>query len=519
MGVRRKLRRKNMLFSGAISLSVSAFIYLIVFWTSTEREFTNATEAAKLAFLPIFAFQAFVLMFLGTGALASGIAEEKEQGLLDYQRMTPMQVNDKIIGYLFGLPVREYFMFAITVPFVGFATIAGGISIWKVLQLYIAFFTSVWLYHLAGMAAGMVAKHPRRASTLARVTVVLLYVLLPQLAHLGITFLGYFTVVPTFRFLLASELEGNVAAAQLAGSTGDGVPFFGTVLSPTLFTLLAQGILLVAFYGIVHRKWRRETFHSFSKKGAIVFFAAVQFLLCGSIWPLLKNKANAAAMVEALSRAGAGFRVFVLLAFFLLLSFSVACLLIHICTPSRHEYLRGIRRVIKKGLRGLPWFWDEASGLKMGCVFAATILLAFALLLTGLQTGEFNFKFDLIRAGLVVSYVGLVVICVQRLREWLSFQAFIACIGVVWVLPLLVAAIMLSAFSMVVGAAYVASPNPIIGILFLLNGISPELGIDDHLNPLTVSCFASVMVLLWLAHGKVSIWQKAQNAQPPETQL
>ena len=62
-----------------------------------------------------------ILMGLGTGQVASGLARERLEQLVDYQRMTPMTPTAKILGYLFGLPIREYFLFALTLPFLAFA--------------------------------------------------------------------------------------------------------------------------------------------------------------------------------------------------------------------------------------------------------------------------------------------------------------------------------------------------------------------------------------------------------------
>ena len=79
--------------------------------------------------MPIFFVQGVILMFMGTGAVASGIANERDSGVLDYQRITPMGPMRKIVGYLFGLPVREYFLFALTLPFVAYGTVRGGIAL------------------------------------------------------------------------------------------------------------------------------------------------------------------------------------------------------------------------------------------------------------------------------------------------------------------------------------------------------------------------------------------------------
>ena len=129
-GIRERLRWQNLIASGLFSLILCSTIYLAAFLDgmqtfipaknsiSGENEIISIPlNGAREAFTLLLILQGFYLMFLGTGRVASVTAEEKENGLLDYQRMTPMSPTNKIIGYLFGLPVREYFMFLITLPF------------------------------------------------------------------------------------------------------------------------------------------------------------------------------------------------------------------------------------------------------------------------------------------------------------------------------------------------------------------------------------------------------------------
>lgn len=365
MGVRRRLRTRNMVTAGAITLVINAFIYLIVFLTSTERGYTDAENAAKLAFVPILVFQAFVLMFMGTGAVASGIAEEKEGGLLDYHRMTPMTPTSKIIGYLIGFPIREYFMFALTIPFMGFSVIVGGIALFEVLQLYLVFFTSVVLYHLAGMVAGMIAHRPRRAAAISRVIVVVLYLILPQLGKLGISFLGYLTVVPVFNGLLRGQVQTSGVSPEVAQAISEwrDVPIFWFRLSPTLFTLMVQGVLLVTFFVIVHRKWLRDGNQALSKVGAVVLYGAVQLLLLGSLWPYLSGgQASLELMARFQGLANGGDMTILLLVLHFAVSGGVALLLTMIFTPDTHQVVRGVRRAKKLGLPRVPLRWDERTG-------------------------------------------------------------------------------------------------------------------------------------------------------------
>jgi hypothetical protein len=125
-------------------------------------------NGARNAFTFLLALQGFYLMFLGTGRVASITAEERESGLLDYQRMTPMNPFSKIIGYIFGIPAREYYMFFFTLPFLAHAILVGKLPLANIIQLYSVFFCSVILYHLTAHAVGLVVPKPRAASWVSR---------------------------------------------------------------------------------------------------------------------------------------------------------------------------------------------------------------------------------------------------------------------------------------------------------------------------------------------------------------
>ena len=121
-GIRENLRPKHLIAAGLFSLIICSTVYLTSYLEGSEgkysldpetkewvKEESSPVNGARNAFTFLLALQGFYLMFLGTGRVASITAEERESGLLDYQRMTPMNPLSKIIGYIFGIPAREYF--------------------------------------------------------------------------------------------------------------------------------------------------------------------------------------------------------------------------------------------------------------------------------------------------------------------------------------------------------------------------------------------------------------------------
>jgi hypothetical protein len=88
---------------------------------------------------------------------------ERDEGVIDYQRLIPMSPLAKVLGYLFGLPVREYVLFLATVPFTAWVLWKSEIP-WRVwLPLYTVMLTSALLYHFTGLLTGTVVRNRRWA--------------------------------------------------------------------------------------------------------------------------------------------------------------------------------------------------------------------------------------------------------------------------------------------------------------------------------------------------------------------
>ena len=208
-GIRERLRGKHLIAAGLFSLIVTSTVYFTAYLDEAGGGWQgepSPVRGARHAFTFLLSLQGFFLMFLGTGRVAAITAEEKESGLMDYQRMTPMNPFSKIVGYLFGLPAREYYMFALTLPFLLHCIIVGELAFENILHLYFVFFSSVVLYHLTAHVIGLVVPKPRAASWVSRIVVLGLYVFLPAFGQAGISFLSFLTILPTYFGKMLPEL-------------------------------------------------------------------------------------------------------------------------------------------------------------------------------------------------------------------------------------------------------------------------------------------------------------------------
>src|SRR5829696_5253943 len=142
-------------------------------------------DAARVVFLPVLVYQAIVLMFFGTAAIGTGILRETEEGMVEYQRLTPLSPLTKVLGYLFGLPVRQYVAVGITAIFTGFSIVVGRIPFEAWGSVYLVLFTSTILYHLLALMTGQIIKSRWRAGLISLGLVLFLNLVLPRLADFG----------------------------------------------------------------------------------------------------------------------------------------------------------------------------------------------------------------------------------------------------------------------------------------------------------------------------------------------
>jgi len=330
---------------------------------------TNPVDAARMGLIPLLVLQGLLLFVCGTAQVAGGMTAERDEGVIDYQRLIPMSPLSKVFGYLFGLPVREYVLFLTTLPFTAWSLWRGQVA-WGVwLPLYAVIFTSTLLYHFTGLLTGTVARNRRWAFLASIALVFCLYTIIPQMAKFGLVFFKYLTITPVFEESLPGLLPGSAGAAfKMWQQLSPTVKFFNLNFSEAVFTVFSQGGLILTFVIMLCRKWRRTESHLLGKLGATGFFVWIQVLLLGNALPLIDPgvlfpsrgfsrtvglSSNWGPMpAEAVVMSGLYGLVTLLLIF----------VLGSIITPSADRQIRGWRRARKHGAMSLPWLADAATG-------------------------------------------------------------------------------------------------------------------------------------------------------------
>jgi hypothetical protein len=372
-----RLRIHSLGISLLIAVLVAGFTVAMSSSIAVRVE-TPAADAARGSIIPLLVIQGIILFVLGTAQVAGGMTAERDEGVIDYQRLIPMSPLSKVVGYLFGLPVREWVVFLSTVPFTAWALWRGEVS-WRVwLPLYAVLFTSTLLYHFTGLLTGTVVKNRRWAFLISIGLVFALYTIIPQMAKFGLVFFKYLTITPVFEESLPGLLP--VTAASIVKGVQRLVPtvkFFNLDFSETVFTVFSQGGLILTFIVMLCRKWRRAESHLLGKLWATGFFVWVQILLLGNALPLIEpgtlfpsrgffrmvrlTTSWTPSPSEAVAMSGIyGFVTLVLI-----------FILAVIITPSADNQLRGWRRARKQGGSSLPPLADAATAFWFVLVMAA----------------------------------------------------------------------------------------------------------------------------------------------------
>ncbi len=376
-----RLRIRDLGITLLLTILVAGFLFAMATSFGARRSM-DAVDAARNGIIPLLVLQALILFVLGTAQVAGGMTAERDEGVIDYQRLIPMSPLAKVMGYLFGLPVREYVLFLATMPLSIWCLWQGRVT-WNIwLPIYGVLFSSTLLYHLTGLITGTVVRNRRWAFLTSIALVFSLYTVIPQMANFGLVFFKYLTITPVFTECLPGILPKTAGSAlKAAQHLLPTVKFFNLDFSEAVFTLFSQSGLALTFVVMLCRKWRRQESHLLGKLWATGFFLWIQILLLGNAIPLIEPGSLFPSQGFAwMSRivpdwAPAKSEAVLMSGIYGLVTLGLLWVLSGIITASGDHQLKGWRRVRKQGLSAMPTLADAATGF----FFTATMAVAGAL--------------------------------------------------------------------------------------------------------------------------------------------
>ena len=375
---RSRLRPQGLAVSLLISVLFAGFIFFMARGIGEYRADLKAQDAERAAFVPLLVFQAIILFIFGTAQVAGGMTAESDEGVIDYQRLIPMNPLAKVLGYLFGLPVREYAMVLATLPFTAWSVWKGGISASVWVPLYIVFCSSALTYHFTGLVAGTVVKNRRWAFLVSIGLVFCLYTVIPQMARFGLVFFKYLTITPVFQECLPGMLPNTAGTIVATGQRlAPAVKFFNLDFSEMVFTLFSQGGLILTILVMLCRRWRRTESLLLGKLWATGFFIWVQTLLLGNAMPLVDSgkifptrEFSRVTKIFSGGWAPQSWEAVAMSAAYGFATLVFLFILIRIITPSTDIQIRGWRRARKQGKSSLPPLSDAATAFGFVLVMA-----------------------------------------------------------------------------------------------------------------------------------------------------
>ena len=386
-----RLRFRGLGLALLVSLLISGFIFFISRAIGLDRMHASVSDAARGAIIPLFIFQALILFVLGTAQVSGGMTAETDEGVIDYQRLIPMRPISKVLGYLFGLPIREYAMFFVTLPFTIWALWQGMVSPSVWVPLYVVFFSSSLTYHLTGLVTGTVVKNRRWAFLISIGLVFCLYTIVPQMARFGLVFFKYLTITPVFQESLSGILPSTAGAIVATGQNlAPEAKFFNLGFPEAFFTIFCQGGLILTFITMLCRRWSKAESLLLSKVWATCVFAFVQILLLGNAIPLIDpgnifpSREISKMILELTGWVPKASEAVVMSGIYGLVTLLLLFMLTRIITPSTDNQIREWRRVRKLGGSALPVLGDASSAFGWIIVMAllgASVLMIFILVM------------------------------------------------------------------------------------------------------------------------------------------
>lgn len=507
-----RLRAKGVMIGGFLVLLLAGFVFALAREAVLGRSSGTPEAAARMTIVPLVILQAFLLFVLGTAQASGGMISEADEGVLSYQRLLPLSPMSKVLGFLFGLPIREWFLFLVPMPFSIWAFWKGNVPLHCFTSIYGSIFCAGVLYHLTGLFIGTVVQNRRWAFLCAIGFIFAIYTLVPQLSKFGLTTFRYISIQPVIEenlpYFFPESFENAIKVAQRYLKQA---PFFGLKFHAVWFSLFCQLGLIVAFLLMLYRRWRKTESLLLGKVSAVLLNAWLHFQLLGNALPLIKTGDVFPSREFSRFIPGMGewkpseSEALAICVVYAILALVLAALLTNLCTPDRDMQLRAWRRARKYNHKKLPLLGDASTSFWSALAMGVTGAVAWYLFAKGVvESRFFSGRFISITDAMIVGGV-LVLFC-------LSFQAALEAEGrgklglhiiIIGIVPLMIAAVLAaSSNSFQIASQWVAGASPLATLAY---GVSTQVDIAQF--PKEVSRSLPAAFQFWgVVHGLAALW-------------
>jgi hypothetical protein len=364
---RSRLRRQA-LAAGAVVVVV---LCMCIVWAGYE----NDALLNGRAFEWLLILQGVIIIIMGASQVSAAVGGARQSGILDFHRVSPLTPTELTLGFFFGAPIREYLLFACTLPFATLFIAYGVPTVHRFIELTIFLVAIAWVFHGLALLNALIMKGQRSAR-------------------------GAVGVVVFFVIIFINSLRmGRIFPSVGLFDEDARLTFFKASLPWLTVVLIYVGALLFFIYLAARRRMGEERIHPFSKPQAIAALTALSVLLLGGIWQREKNGVLEIVVLYLLVVA--------------------ALLVLLMVTPTKAEYLKGLWRAKRQGRANLSW-WDDLSLNRVMLAISCAIILVAATIGRSVLQDETsgpnafrrsggNYPLAIATGVLVVAYFGLAV--------------------------------------------------------------------------------------------------------------
>jgi hypothetical protein len=409
---------RSRLRSSQVLPSIAGVVILCLFFVY----FAGSTQS--LGTSPAFTFflllQCTIAFVAGTSQVATVVAHAKDSGIIDFHRISPVRPWALVVGFVLGGAVREWLLFACTLPFALFYIFSGAVSIAGYLLILFDTIVVALLYHLMAALAGLISPKPRNVSG---GVVALVFMMHSAFMVISMAVPAVPTILPT----LAEVMDWNRGGLGLAAPA-----FYGIKMPAFFLSLMHQLPLLFFLFIAADRKMRSERAFMYSKPVALAFHAAIGFLLLGDVVGGIKVPGMDSSNVVAS----------VIVTYGLCLA---GIMLTTAITPGAGDFANGILRARKQGLP-TPSPWSDLAA-NWAPVLGFCVVLAAAAFGAVLLTGQ-SWSGPVIASVMVGACVVYYFACARQAFDLMfrknaaSYMALM--LFILWLMPLLIGGIALA---------------------------------------------------------------------------
>lgn len=284
-----------------------------------------AGEDPRGGLMGLITFQGLLLFLVGSSAVAAAVSTARESGMLDFHRISPQRPLALSLGFLLGAPVREFVLFACTLPFALVLAAQADHTLLPWLAVTADLLLLSPLYYAIAILAGLAL--PKRTSSTTLTLMLIIFL------HMGwmMQAAGSLTIIP----LTAALGKDAATTAPHINTTILGYP------APALLVcLLHQLPILVFLLVAITRKMRHELAYPLTKLDAISFYSVMALLL-------LSDAPAGLAMLDSSPHGGSPELGGIALTYGLAL---LGCVFVALVTPDAGAFARAVRHAVEAGV-------------------------------------------------------------------------------------------------------------------------------------------------------------------------